>query len=96
MSLKPICVPCQRFFRPKKNAVNFIEGMPDGRDAYPGTSEPERWKPYKLWQGDEWICHGCDAVIIVGTGQSPIAEHYQADFAAKAKERNATFQVNDC
>ena len=26
--MKPICVPCQRFYRPKKNGFMFIEAMP--------------------------------------------------------------------
>jgi hypothetical protein len=37
--MRPICVPCQRFFRPIKNGFHFIEGMPvDG--AVPGMRIP--------------------------------------------------------
>ncbi len=50
--MKPICVPCQRFFRPKKNEFYFLEGMPIEQGAIPGTTEQEQWKPYKLWTGD--------------------------------------------
>lgn len=95
--MKPICRPCQRFFRPKKNGFAFIEGMPVDNSAYPGTTEPEMWNPYKLWMGDLWVCEGCSAEIIVGTGHSPIAEHYQADFSDKVSAWSGDqFQVNDC
>lgn len=94
--MKPICVPCQRFFRMKKQGVYFIEGMPKVNRALPGTSQPQLWTPYKLWAGDRWECEGCGAVILAGFGSEPIAEHYQSDFADRAKALNATFQVNDC
>ena len=96
--MKPICFPCHRFYRPKKNGVYFIEGMPVGPDrATPGLSEPEKWKPYKVWQGDRWKCHGCGAEIIVGVAQRPIAEHYQDNFAEIAEQLGADkYRVNDC
>ena len=31
--MRPICVPCRRFYRPKKNGTYFLEGHP--------TEEPE-------------------------------------------------------
>jgi len=93
----PICVPCQRFFRPKKNNFFFIEGMPIGARAEPGTSEPEKWKPYKIWAADKYECPDCGAVILSGFARRPIAEHYQADFAQTVKSYGADqFQVNDC
>jgi hypothetical protein len=96
--MKPICMPCQRFFRMVKSGLYFTEGMPVGRgEVQPGTSEPERWQPYKVWAGDVWECHGCGARIISGTGQHPISEHYMPDFAdVRAKLNAAEFQVNDC
>lgn len=95
--MKPVCVPCQRFFRPSRNAFNFIEGMPTGNDAKPGLAEPERWRPYKLWQGDQWKCPDCGATIIVGCGQQPISEHYLPGFAEKVKAFGGDqLQVNDC
>jgi hypothetical protein len=96
--LKPICVPCHRFYRSEKNGVRFTEGMPVGPDrAAPGLSEPEKWKPYKVWQGDKWKCQGCGAEIIVGAAQRPIAEHYQDGFAETAERLGADkYQVNDC
>ena len=94
--MKPICVPCQRFFRPKKNGFYFIEGMQAVNGAKPGTEEPENWKPYKLWLGDLWACEGCGTEIVVGTGRPPIAEHYEPNFKKQIEETGATLQVNDC
>ncbi len=93
---KPICVPCQRFFRPEKTGFSFIEGMPDGDNVPPGNSQPELWMPYKLWRGDLWKCQGCGTQIVVGFGGGAIAEHFQPDFNEEVKRHNATFQVNDC
>lgn len=95
--MKPICVPCQRFFRPEKTGYYFLEGMPAVDRAEPGVSKPEQWKPYKVWVGDRWICHGCGAMVIYGVGRNPIAEHYEDDFKKRIDELNASqFQVNDC
>jgi len=97
-SMKPICVPCQRFFRVKKTGLYFTEGMPitHARPAS-GTAEPENWKPYKIWAGDLWECLGCGAKIISGTGMNSIAEHFESDFEEKQRELGADqFQVNDC
>lgn len=93
--MKPICVPCQRFYRPQKNGVFFIEGMPT-ENADAGTAEPEKWQPYKLWSGDRWACEGCGAVIIVGAGLNPVRERHHVDFKEMIKRLDATFQVNDC
>lgn len=95
--MKPICVPCQRFFRCKKNDFFFIEGMPADNGAAPGNSEPEKWRPYKVWAADRWECEGCGAVILSGFAREPIAEHYQLNFAETVKRFGADqFQVNDC
>lgn len=95
--MKPVCVPCQRFFRMVKSGFYFIEGMPRRDNVPPGTAAPESWKPYKVWAGDKWRCEGCGAEIVSGVGQHPIAEHYQADFAAHVLRLNADqLQVNDC
>ena len=64
--MKPICVPCGRFYRPEKNGVLFVE-------ALDGT-------PYKLWSGDKWKCPNCGSEVIVGSGLEPISEHYEPDF----------------
>jgi hypothetical protein len=96
MSLKPICVPCQRFFRPAKSGFYFVEGMPDGY-AKPGLAEPEHWHPYKVWCGDRWECPDCGANIVVGCGREPLAEHYEPDFQQLVQALKADqLQVNDC
>lgn len=103
--MRPICVPCQRFFRPEKNGVSFIEGMPltvpacgaeEAHSARPGFSEAQHWKPYKLWSGDLWKCPGYGTEVIAGTGKNPIVEHYQEDFEYLMEMRAPQFRVNDC
>ncbi len=94
--MRPICVPCQRFFRCKKNDFTFTEGMPvDG--AVPGNAYPDHWTPYKVWTSDRYECEGCGAVILTVFSLKPLAEHYQPDFEQKVKLYGADqFQVNDC
>jgi hypothetical protein len=94
--MKPICVPCRRFYRPRKNNFFFVEAMPDSGDVLPGLAEIERWKPYKLWAGDLWECDGCGAQIISGVAREPIREHYQPDFESVRMQLGADFQINDC
>lgn len=95
--MKPICVPCRRFFRVRKNGFYFLEGMPAASDTPPGNAEPENWKPYKLWVGDLWECQGCGAQIIKGTPSDRLAEHYEQDFGERVLRTGADqFQVNDC
>lgn len=96
--MKPVCVPCQRFFRAKKNGFYFIEAMPvAGERPAPGISEPEKWTPYKVWVSDLWECEGCGARILSGFGREPLAEHYQPHFAEVVARVNANqLQVNDC
>jgi len=95
--MKPICVPCQRFFRPKRNGFHFLEGMSTSMEAKPGKAERRKWKPYKLWVGDLWECRDCKAQIVVGVPLVEISEHYKDDFLEEVHRRNATqLQVNDC
>jgi len=95
--MKPICIPCQRFFRMKKSGYYFIEGMPTVAEALPGTAEPGKWVPYKLWVGDLWHCEGCGAEILSGVAREPISEHYKSNFADEMAALGANqFQVNDC
>lgn len=96
MTLKPICVKCQRFYRPSHNGRWFVEGKPRYPRALPGTQEPQSWEPYKLWQGDEWRCEGCDNKIIVGVGWRPYSEHYKPGFMEAVVATNASLQINDC
>jgi len=95
--MKPVCVPCQRFFRPERNGYYFIEGMPTQGRPLPGTQEPHHWQPYKLWVGDLWQCDGCGAQIVSGVGSRPLGEHYESDFAEQVTRTGASqLQVNDC
>lgn len=94
--MKPICVPCQRFFRPVGTGTPFLENMPARDDAPPGTAAPDAWKPYKLWMGDLYECRGCGARIIVGVAQKPMAEHFQKDFDEWMKDYEPKVIVNDC
>lgn len=95
--MKPVCVPCKRFFRVKKSGFYFLEGMPKTSGARPGVEEPENWQPYKLWAGDRYECQGCGAVILSGFGHSPIAERHHDDFEEMVKCTGADrLQVNDC
>lgn len=97
--MKPICVPCCRFYRPKKTGYFFTEGMPaDGeRRPKPGKAEPEKWQPYKIWSGDLWECPDCKVAIVVGVGLMPVAERHHDDFPKTRINLSADlFQVNDC
>jgi hypothetical protein len=96
LMLKPICFPCQRFYRPEKNGFVFLEGMPEGNYVLPGTEDAARWRPYKLWAGDKWKCQGCGHEIIVGTGARPIAIQHEDSFAEQCEAYLAEYQVNDC
>lgn len=93
--MKPICVPCQRFYRPKTTGFKFIEGMPlDG--AKPGKDDDSKWVPYKLWSGDMWECPGCGSQTIVGTGNAAIAVQHEPEFNNLVALFGATYKVNDC
>jgi hypothetical protein len=97
MMLKPVCVACRRFFRPKTNGYKFIEGMPIKNGAPPGLTDPAQWQPYKLWNGDLWWCEGCGLEIVVGVVGPPIVEHYQDDFKEAIRHWGGDrLQVNDC
>ena len=97
--MKPICVPCQRFFKPERTGTDVLEQMPDGAvpKAMPGTTDAHRWSPYKLWKGDLWKCPSCEATIVVGVGINPIAEHFEPGFAKELEHvKNGLVTVNDC
>ena len=79
--MKPVCVPCERFYRPKENGFAFTEGMPREGNPLPGKAQPDKWQPYKLWMGDLWECPDCGHQIVSGVGREPLAEHYEKDFA---------------
>lgn len=95
---KPVCVKCQRFFRPKRNGIGVLENMPATNGAVPGFEAPEQWRPYKLWDADLYECKGCGAEIVVGFGHVPMAEHFQTERFAQFRDDKGShiFTVNDC
>lgn len=96
--MKPICVTCRRFYRPHHTGKQFVEGMPvpGTKLPEPGRARPEQWQPYKLWRGDEWKCHGCGSLIIVGTGYAPTRERHEPEFENERQLIVPYLQVNDC
>ncbi len=94
--LKPICVDCRRFFKPKKTGYYFTEGMPITNGVRPGIADAALWKPYKVWSGDIYECDGCHKTIIVGIGLKPVSQQHHEDFHAVREKLDARFQVNDC
>ena len=93
--MKPICVECQRFYRPAKNGVRAHENRPRFNEAKPGADFADQWMPYKIWHADLWRCEGCGHQIIVGAGAAPIAEYYQGERFTTELERGG-YPVNDC
>jgi hypothetical protein len=91
---KPVCVKCQRFFRPAKNGVVVNEQMPVATAAEPGTIDPTAWQPYKIWMADLMECQGCGHQIIYGYGAHPVAENHEDRFAEAMTY--VTHTVNDC
>jgi hypothetical protein len=88
---KPVCVPCQRFFRPLRNGVVVLEQKPIANDAKPGFASPEKWVPYKLWRADAWQCFGCGTIIISGYGDGPVWENHHGPLPVQPD-----YIVNDC
>lgn len=77
-----VCAKCNRAMRPKKNGVAFTEMAQD--------------RPYKLWMGDLWECQDCGAEMIYShPQQSPIAESYEARFAAQMESFKPTYQAKE-
>lgn len=100
--MKPVCVRCHCFYRPKKNGFMFIESMPNGM-GHPdhnirGTRYPNAWQPYKLWRGDLWECPDCFHEIVVGVAPAPIVEHWEPRFDAVVESLGGLdlLRVNDC
>ncbi len=80
--MKPVCPPCQRFMRPKKNGVCWVECKPTGGWDGERGKDSKGWTNYKLWFGDLYECQGCRAQTIVGSGMRPIAEHYPRELCS--------------
>lgn len=96
---KPVCIPCQRFFRPLRNGVYVLEQKPKyngdpkwlGKVVPPGNSHPELWEPYKTWMADSWKCEGCGTTIVTGFGFNPLWEDYKGPLP-----EGEYLPVNDC
>jgi hypothetical protein len=88
---KPVCIPCQRFFRPLRNGVDVLESMPRQDKAPPGIAAPELWEPYKVWHADSWMCPGCGTTIVVGFGLAPLWERHD-----QRPQPECSIIVNDC
>lgn len=87
---KPVCVGCALFFRPKKNGVYFIEGMPVMDKGN------KTWVPYKLWSGDLWECNSCGGQLVISANQE-IAIQHEPDFKRLVESYKAGWLiVNDC
>lgn len=98
--MKPVCVPCERFMRAKRNGFYFIEGMPHGGsepwDGQQGKGSTG-WTPYKVWVGDLWECPTCKAQTVIGVAPNRLAEHYEPDFEQVIKRTGAAqLLVKDC
>lgn len=92
---KPVCVRCQRFFRPRKNGAVWEEGKPVGQ-LQDGRPVDGTWESYKLWYGDLWECRQCGAQIIVGTGATPIARSHEFVYHELKKDMAPVVFVEDC
>jgi hypothetical protein len=96
VNLKPICIPCQRFFKPEKNGQMVEERKPTTNEARPGKDDAHLWDSYKLWMTDRWKCPGCHSEIICGAGRDPICISHQPDYEkVRGWEPNIVI-VNDC
>jgi hypothetical protein len=87
-------MPC--FYKPKKNGIYFLEGMPIDPNARPCMVDDDKWADYKLWHGDLYECRGCGDQIIAGVAKLPISEHYLPNFRKVVENSNPMLRVNDC
>lgn len=101
--VKPICVPCGLFFRPKRNGQMVEEGKPYLNEDQPVRYEdvdqdgnPVPWTGYKLWMGDRWECRNCMAQIVVGIVGPPLREHFEKDYEEQRARQHDLIFVHDC
>lgn len=73
--MRVICGPCHVRMKMEKSGV-LAEELTETRDGY------------QIWSTDHYLCPKCKAAIcMTGTGQKPLAEHFEdgyKEFAAKA------------
>lgn len=82
-----VCLPCGKFFRPKKNGVWIEEGMP--------ISKTE-WGPYKIWQADLVECPSCRTEVVTGFGMKAAVEHFQPDYSKFREMAKPIARIDDC
>jgi hypothetical protein len=87
---KPVCVKCQRFYKPHKTGRWVLEGKPTN-EAKPGLEDAHLWVPYKVWQADLYKCGGCQHEIVVGFGFNPVWQDYKG-----LLPQYEYIKVNDC
>lgn len=73
-----ICANCLTEMRPEKNGVLAEELFDDGA-------------PYKLWMADLFRCEQCNARVISGFARTPLAEHFQPDYARQSADAEFRF-----
>jgi hypothetical protein len=88
---KPVCIKCQRFFRPHRCGISVLEGKPVMEGIKPGTEDAAFWAPYKVWRADRYKCNGCGTEILVGFGFAPVWQDYH-----QAEMPESDYKVNDC
>jgi len=91
LAMKPVCVPCKRFFKCSKNDFPWVECAPYHREG-----EEPTWRDYKLWYGDKWVCPSCGASIIVGTALRPVSVRHEPNFKNDILTHHPTVRVEDC
>lgn len=94
---KPVCVPCQRFYRPKRNGTPLLEQRPIKQGALPGPKNASDWVPYKLWGSDLMVCPSCGHELLSGFSREALHD-YDPDFLDSVKNALArgAVVINDC
>jgi DNA-directed RNA polymerase subunit RPC12/RpoP len=75
----PVCLDCNRLYRPHKNGEYWIETK--RADEPPYADGP----PYKVWHSDRLKCPACGHEILTGHGRNPAFEQSDAQFADEVK-----------
>lgn len=92
--MKPVCVHCKQFYKPKHTGIWVLEQMPTHIGIKPGVAEG--WKPYNLWRADLYECAGCSNQLITGFAHQPITRHFQPNFQEVLTRVGDYYLVNDC
>jgi hypothetical protein len=93
--MRPACIKCQRFLKPKKNGAGVLECIPGPGSPPAGTAGEGAWRPYKFWMADIWECRGCGLEVAAGSGAMPLSEHHQERFPNDQKVHGVYAKIND-